>query len=103
MEKKNQDVDSRSTRLLWDLRIALLRALSASRDSRNVLDRVREEGWSVYLTIEQDTPGVESKALPLSPAIPGNKTEFKINYRDLSLLRSLGIDPTRTLRRRRRA
>ena len=103
MDTGNQDVDTKSTRLLRNLRIALLRALSASSESREVLNQVREEGWSVYLTIDRDTSGRASEELPLSPAIRSNKTEFKINCRDLSLLRSLGIDPTRTPRRRRRA
>ena len=103
METENQDVDASSTELLQNLRIALLRALSASRDSREALEQVRDQGWSVYLTIDRETPGKAPQALPLSPAVRCSKTEFKINYRDLSLLRSLGIDPTRTLRRRRRA
>ena len=46
-------MDSESTRLLWDLRAALLKAMTESRDMQLALDRLREVGWSAYVVIDE--------------------------------------------------
>ena len=66
------------------------------------MDQIRDEGWSVYLVIdrklEDETPeGIELTA----DTSDGVDPTFKINSTDLSFLKSVGIDPTRRVRRRR--
>lgn len=95
-------MNPRATNLLKDLRAAIVRALSGSREVRDLFDQIREEGYSLYFVVnrklEQDDceemlgSGREAEATPI----------FKIDGRDLSILRGLGIDPTRSTRRRRR-
>lgn len=97
-------MDSKATQLLWDLRVALVKALTESDETLNVLERLRSEGWAVYLVVDgqnDDGEDAQREALPLRP--PGDRRgeEFKIDSRDLEILKSLGIDPTRTMRRRK--
>jgi len=88
--------------LLQDLRGAITEALADSTDVTRSMDQIRDEGWSVYLVIdrkrEDETPeGIEltgDGARLIEPS-------FKINSTDLSFLKSVGIDPTRRVRRRR--
>lgn len=66
------------------------------------MDRIRDEGWSIYLVIdrneEDETPeGFELTTEQDSDEIP----VFRIDSRDLAFLKSVGIDPTRRVRRRR--
>lgn len=66
------------------------------------MDLIRDEGWSVYLVIDRkqddETPeGFELTGKEESTPEP----DFRIDSTDLALLRSLGIDPTRRVRRRR--
>lgn len=92
-------------RLLSDLRNSLSRVFSESPDVNRVLHRIRDQGWSLYLVIDKSESQGELNAFEISsrmaPAEPD--PTFKINGRDLSFLRSVGIDPTRTLRRRRKS
>jgi hypothetical protein len=95
-------MNPRTTNLLKDLRAAIVRALSGSSEVRDLFDQIREEGYSLYFVVNRkvDSEGAE--------AAVGNVTSnevtpvFKIDGRDLSILRGLGIDPTRSTRRRRR-
>jgi hypothetical protein len=88
--------------LLQDLRGAITEALANSTDVTRSMEQIRDEGWSVYLVIdrklEDETPeGIEltdGKSAQPAPT-------FKINSTDLSFLKSVGIDPTRRVRRRR--
>lgn len=94
----------RIRRLLSDLRHSLSRVFSDSPEVNRVLHRIREQGWSLYLVIDKTEGQSEPNAFEISPQ--GDTTpadpSFRINGGDLSFLRSVGIDPTRTLRRRRR-
>ena len=66
------------------------------------MDRIRDEGWSVYLVVdrknEDETP--EGFELTTEPGLQ-EEPSFRIDSQDLSFLKSLGIDPTRHIRRRR--
>lgn len=86
-------MDSESTRLLWDLRAALLKAMSESQDMRLALDRLRECGWSAYVVINESRDEPEAAAEPL--LLPGGPTQgvLELDGADLSFLRALGIDP----------
>ena len=96
-------VRERAIELLRDLRSALLRSVSGSEEGRRVLAKVRRAGLSVYLVVDGgDEEEPETIPLLLS-GMPESESRptFRIDTRDLTILRDLGIDPTRTLRRRR--
>jgi hypothetical protein len=110
--------------MLRDLRRALSEAISDSSEVSRTLRRIREEGYALYLLVDckrerddrddrldhddDDTlPFAASRAVrgraSSSTSRTASNTEpaFQINGKDLSFLRSIGIDPTRRLRRRR--
>jgi hypothetical protein len=102
--------------MLKDLRRALSDAISESSEVSRNLRRIREEGYSLYLLVDCKRDSSDGESLALSPASrsaaaassfssssssSGADPSFQINGRDLSVLKSIGIDPTRRLRRRR--
>lgn len=92
--------------MLRDLRRALSEAISESTEVNRTLRKIREEGYSLYLLVDCKRESNDPDALPLGssvrrPARNGSEPAFQIDGRDLSFLRSIGIDPTRRLRRRR--
>lgn len=95
-------MNPRATNLLKDLRAAIVRALSSSSEVRDLFDQIREEGYSLYFVVNRklDSEGTETA---IGNGASNEVTPvFKIDGRDLSILRGLGIDPTRSTRRRRR-
>ena len=89
--------------MLRDLRRALSDAISESTDVSRSLRKIREEGYSLYLLVDckRESGGEEPLALAAPRLASSSDPAFQINGRDLSFLRSIGIDPTRRLRRRR--
>lgn len=90
-----------ATNLLKDLRAAIVRALSSSPEVRGLFDQVKEEGYALYFVVNKKT---DQERLVQAFDNDGNGEAtpvFKIDGRDLSILRGLGIDPTRSTRRRR--
>jgi hypothetical protein len=89
--------------MLRDLRRALSEAISESNDVNRTLRRIREEGYSLYLLVDCKREEIEPE--PVAFASPrrlsSGEPAFQIDGRDLSFLRSIGIDPTRRMRRRR--
>ena len=95
-------MNPRATHLLKDLRAAIVRALAGSNEVRDLFDQIREQGYSLYFVVNRRLEGEDQgEALGLECELEGTPV-FKIDGRDLSILRSLGIDPTRSTRRRRR-
>ena len=94
-------MNPRATNLLKDLRAAIVRALSGSSEVRGLFDQIREEGYSLYFVVNRksDQRGA-GQNLGTENEIESTPV-FKIDGRDLSILRGLGIDPTRSTRRRR--
>lgn len=91
--------------MLRELRRALSEAISESSEVSRTLKKIREEGYSLYLLVDCKREANDSDPITLhSPSrLPGATTDpvFQIDGRDLSFLRSIGIDPTRRQRRRR--
>jgi hypothetical protein len=89
--------------MLRELRRALSEAISESSEINRTLRKIREEGYSLYLLVDCKRELDDAEAVQLttprwpSPAEPA----FQIDMRDLSFLKSIGIDPTRRLRRRK--
>jgi hypothetical protein len=96
-------VDAKLRRLLQELKGAISKTLSESPDVERSMDRIREEGWSVYLVVDRkrDDETPEGIELTADRNLPSMEVVFRIDRQDLAFLRSIGIDPTRRLRRRR--
>ena len=88
-----------------NLRRSVAQAFAESAKVKKLLNRIQEEGWTLYLVVDRRKEDEEPVAFELTSSLEERETEpsFRIDGRDLSLLKSLGIDPTRKLRRRRRA
>jgi len=89
--------------MLRELRRALSKAISESTEVNRTLRKIREEGYSLYLLVDckRDLAELESLTFANAPRLSSGEPVFQIDVRDLSFLRSIGIDPTRRLRRRR--
>ena len=115
-------VDQRVKQMMEELGKALAQAIRTSSDVSEAIRKIRHRGMSPHLILSCER-GVEDRledrgngmpvhggadALPSGAAeepSPG-ESEFRLNGRDVALLKSMGIDPTRrgrTPRRRRRA
>ena len=114
-------LDDRVRAYLRELGAALNEAVSSSERVHAILAKVKAEGYGVYLVLDA-TVALEKRGRRSSAALPsirrgalqaaravedgeGSTVEravFQINVKDLSFLRSVGIDPTRPIRSRRR-
>ena len=120
-------LNARLKRKLADLGKALSEAISESSDASRRLSELREEGYSVYLLLESEgergaragaraaAPRADAARASVQRQLTGRQLDgqrqlaaaslpeptFLIDGRDLAFLRSVGIDPTRSPRRRR--
>ena len=94
-------MDDKLHHLLLVLRGALARALSESSEAGRAVREIKREGWSLYLVVDQQEEEGSGAALELTTRKAAEPPPFKIDGQDLSFLRSIGIDPTRSLRKRR--
>ncbi len=95
--------EERLRQVLRELSRAFAEAIAARPEAGEQLRLLREEGYSLFLVLDgARAEGEEREAdVPAPPArsTPGAPT-FRIHGDDLVFLRSLGIDPTRRMRRR---
>ena len=101
---EDSELDDKLHQMLRDLRRALSEAISDSAEVNRTLRKIREEGYALYLLVDCKRESLDEDPLPLTaPSFRSSSGEpaFQIDGRDLSCLRSIGIDPTRRLRRRR--
>ena len=98
------ELDDKLHQMLRELRRALSEAISDSAEVNRTLRKIREEGYALYLLVDCKRESLDEETLSLTAprfrSGPGEPV-FQIDGRDLSFLRSIGIDPTRRLRRRR--
>jgi hypothetical protein len=91
--------------MLRELQRALTVAISESPDVHQSLRRIRDEGYSLYFLVDckRDANSLDELGVtePEAPRRPAREPAFQIDTSDLSFLRSIGIDPTRQMRRRR--
>ena len=115
--------------MLRHLGRTLTEAIAESSDAHRALRRIQEEGYSLYLLLDRQGLAEEGCAAPepprwhedrvsegllgaaepqddpcssapsCEPRSPEREPEFRIDGRDLAFLRSIGIDPTRRVRR----
>ncbi len=79
-------------------------ALSGSSEVSRSLSKIRDQGWALYLLVDRKRDDETPEAFELKPLdLTDENPIFKINGSDLSFLKSIGIDPTRRLRRRKKS
>ena len=113
-------LDEKVRAYLRELGAALNESVSSSEKVHEIQAKVKAAGYGVYLVLA--TVALEKRGRRSSAALPsirrgalqaprasadveGGTVEtavFQINVKDLSFLRSVGIDPTRPIRARRR-
>jgi hypothetical protein len=107
------EVDDKLRQMIRDLGRLLSDAILESSEASDVVRRLREEGYCLYLLIgpddeEADTPrgqltlGAGAADGSENGGAQRNPPSFVIRGHDLAFLKSIGIDPTRSLRRRRK-
>lgn len=106
-------MDDKIKQLLRELGTAINESISGSEDVNRHMQKIRDEGYDLYVVLDatiglnkQDEDG-EPEPQPTAALVARNAAgkdtaQFRINVNDLSLLRSLGIDPTRKVRSMRR-
>lgn len=103
------NVDDKIKQLLRELGTAINESISGSEDVNRQIQKIREEGYDLYVVLDatiglnrQD--GEHPEPAPAAELVVKNDKEvqFRINVNDLALLRALGIDPTRKVRSMRR-
>lgn len=105
-------MDDRIKQLLRELGTAINESISRSDEVNRQIQSIRDEGYEIYVVLDA-TIGLnrqdEEEQEPAESGEPGTalvraerQVQFRINIDDLSLLRSLGIDPTRKVRTMRR-
>jgi hypothetical protein len=102
-------VNDRIKQLLRELGSAINESISSSDDVHRQIQRIRDEGYDLYVVLDatiglnkQDDDEAPAPA-PSALVLSDKDVQFRINVNDLSLLRALGIDPTRKVRSPRRA
>lgn len=109
---QDDTLDDKIKQLLRDLGTAINESISGSEDVNRHMQKIRDEGYDLYVVLdatiglnkqdEDDEPQPEPTAALVARNASGKDAQFRINVNDLSLLRSLGIDPTRKVRSTRR-
>lgn len=87
--------------MLSDLRRALYEAISDSDDVHRTWRQLRDEGYSLFLTVDCKREDEEREEVRDRLALTaGGEPVFQLKGRDVAFLRSIGIDPLRRRRRR---
>lgn len=97
-------MDERRHTFMRELERALLEAISESAEVHRTLHRMHREGYTLQLFLDCQPAGEPGPAADSGEEKPGLRPlepAFRINSDDLTLLRGLGIDPTRKSRARK--
>lgn len=79
----------------------MFEAISESPDVNQALSQIRAHGYTLSMQLNCKKEPEASEADPEPKALPAAEPVFRIDGQDLTFLRSIGIDPTRRMRRRR--
>lgn len=97
---KEKVLDDKLRQMLRDLGKALSEAITESSEVNEALRRIHEEGYALCILLNRRPEGAGDEPERATTGAQGQPV-FRINGGDLSFLRSIGIDPTRRVRRRR--
>jgi hypothetical protein len=103
-------VDDKIKQLLRDLGSAINESISSSDDVNRLIQKIRDEKYNLYVVLDAtiglnkqgDEDHEPTATAELVVRDEKKDVQFRINVNDLSLLRGLGIDPTRKVRSARR-
>lgn len=104
-------MDDKIKQLLKDLGTAINESISGSENVSRHIQRIRDEGYNLYVVLDatiglnKQGEGEENQPASTTELVVRDENkdvQFRINVNDLSLLRGLGIDPTRKVRAARR-
>lgn len=110
-------MDDRIRELLKQLGQAINDSISGSPDVNAHIQKLKDEGYNLYVVLDatiglgkdDDSAEPEETTVKALAPIPKERKsrvvvdpQFRINAQDLSVLRSLGIDPTRRVKVTRR-
>ena len=105
-------MDDKIKQLLRELGSAINESISSSDDVNRHIQKIRDEGYNLYVVLDAtiglnkqgDEDGDERPPATAELVVrdENKDVQFRINVNDLSLLRGLGIDPTRKVRGARR-
>lgn len=112
LHPETQRLDEKIKQLLRELGNAINESISSSEDVNNHIQRIRDEGYNLYVVLdatiglnrtddEEETPRPQPAPSDLVMK-SDSQVQFRINVNDLALLRALGIDPTRKVKSLRR-
>lgn len=97
--------------MLKELGQAINESISGSGRVHESIQRIRDEGYNLYMVLDAKV-GVDkregrgrgrSSRSGTGSTAASERAEFRINVKDLRLLKALGIDPTRKVRARQAA
>ncbi|MEM6797671.1 MAG: hypothetical protein AAF725_27130 [Acidobacteriota bacterium] len=101
-------------KLLQDLSKAVAEAMAESSDCQKAIQRIHREGLSLYLAVDTKTHQGAQTLIEVGPqAAPvgisadsslhssSPNPAFRLDSRDMAFLESVGIDTTRSTKRRR--
>jgi hypothetical protein len=103
------ELDDHLREMLKELGQAINESISGSERVHDSIQRIRDAGCNLYIVLDarvgvnrREAKGTRQKLPELSDEgpPPAEGATFRINVRDVRLLRALGIDPTRKVRRR---
>lgn len=114
-DRKALTLDDRIKQLLKELGDAINESISGSEDVNDRIQRIREEGYNLYVVLdatiglnkEDEAQDVTAEGDPEGGQQRKNQrllsgrredVQFRIDITDLGFLRSIGIDPTRKVR-----
>ena len=99
--------------MLKELGQAINESISGSGRVHDSIQKIRDEGYNLYMVLDakvgvnkrEAKAGRSRRAIaaadPEETRSTGERAAFRINLKDLRLLKSLGIDPTRKVRSRK--
>lgn len=97
--------------MLKELGQAINESISGSGRVHESIQRIRDEGYNLYMVLDAKV-GVDKRegrggrgrsSRSGGATTTSERAEFRINVKDLRLLKALGIDPTRKVRARQAA
>ncbi len=99
--------------MLKELGQAINESISGSGRVHDSIQKIRDEGYNLYMVLDAKVGVKRERALrsrragalasvePDEAPTASERAAFRINLKDLRLLKSLGIDPTRKVRTRK--
>lgn len=94
---KDQDIQ----KIMKELGRAVVMAVTSSQDVKSLVRQIREKGLNLSLVLSCEQEEHQDTELQLISRQEPNDLGFRLDGQDVSFLKSLGIDPTRSAPRRK--